>query len=416
MIKIIVFTEEQENLINEAVDWFYNKSEQLFEISGGAGTGKSVTLNEIIKRLDLCNFEYVPVAYTGAAAMVMKQKGMKDAATIHSVFFQLIEVEDDTINTKFNTKRKIRKFIPRPVGTFSPSIKLIVVDEAFMVPFEMRNHILKHGIKVIACGDAQQLPPVSSSRSAFLNGMVKIHWLTAIMRQDQNNPLIWLANRAIHGEPIHSGWYDNKVLVIDREYLTDEMVLNAGNIICGTNRTRDFINHRVRELLGKQSDFPEFGDRIICRKNNWDNISVDGYPLVNGLQGYVCYPISMKNLNYYGKKSKIDIINNVLFKADFVDFPYTININYDFLRSNYSIRKEMMESKFNNNKFANLDNAELFEYAYAISVHLSQGSEYNSGIFIDENMGMDKRSFVYTAITRFKNFLIYVKPPVTKYY
>ena len=58
-----------------------------------------------------------------------------------------------------------------------------------------------------------------------------------------------------------------------------------------------------------------------------------------------------------------------------------------------------------------------FEYAYCSTTHLSQGSEYSGGIYIEEQLGGNiQNSLNYTGITRFKNFLIYVKKNKKKYY
>ena len=72
---MILFNDEQEKLIAEAIDWYNNSSEQVFQISGSAGTGKTTVLKEIINRLKLVQEEVAPMAYTGAAAIVLRTKG-----------------------------------------------------------------------------------------------------------------------------------------------------------------------------------------------------------------------------------------------------------------------------------------------------------------------------------------------------
>ena len=68
------------------------------------------------------------------------------------------------------------------------------------------------------------------------------------------------------------------------------------------------------------------------------------------------------------------------------------------------------------NKFDRSNNGELFEYAYALTTHLAQGSEYPCGIFFEEFLRSNiQRQLCYTGITRFKEFMIYVKK-TTKYY
>ena len=191
----MIFTDEQEKHIQAAVHWFRDESEQIFEISGGAGTGKTVTIMEIVRRLQLQSYEYLPVAYTGAAAIVMRMRGFLNARSIHSTFYHLVKTEKKfdpfgedpykNFNTTFNIPMQEYEFIPIPVGAIPNHVKLIIIDEGYMVPKRMKYVILKHGIKVLVCGDAQQLPPISDE-PAFLTGEGS-HWLTQIMRQNHTN-------------------------------------------------------------------------------------------------------------------------------------------------------------------------------------------------------------------------------------
>lgn len=400
------FTDEQERIIQEAVNWFHFESKQIFEISGGAGVGKTVTIMEIVRRLKLRQFEYLPVAYTGSAAIVMRMRGFPNAKSIHSTFYHLEKIKRPmdpnapdpyNVNTTFNLVMEQYQFVPIPVGGIPKSqIKLIIIDEGYMVPDNMKHTITKHGIKILVSGDAQQLPPIGGN-PAFLTGD-GIHWLTQIMRQERNNPIIYLASRAIKGEPIHCGYYGPNVLVIEDKDLTNEMVLHVGNVICGTNKTRDMFNFRIRALLGKHANTPEFGDRVICRLNNWD-IESEGISLANGLQGFIVSPIDP---SCFCKE------NQDLFRMDFLpdclNTPfYDLKVNYPYLVSNYDNRNRIKSMKYTRGN--------LFEFSYAITTHLSQGSEYPAGIYFEEFLKPDiQNSLIYTGITRFKQYMIYVKP------
>src|SRR5699024_2516034 len=98
--------------------------------------------------------------------------------------------------------------------------------------------------------------------------------------------IVYLADRARHGQPIHCGVYGNRVLVINDTEMTEKMLHDVGNIICGTNKTRDYFNQYCRRLYNHHSAFPEYGERVICRENNWF-IEQDNIALANGLSGYV---------------------------------------------------------------------------------------------------------------------------------
>ena len=401
----MILTDNQVQIINEAVNWYRNSSEQIFEISGAAGTGKSVVLHEIINILKLNESDILPVAYTGQAAIVMRTKGFRTARTIHSTFMHIVEVPINTndpferINVRLNRVRTRKEFRPIPVGFYS-NIKLIVVDEAYMVPKALKNIMCAHGIKILAAGDANQLPPVEGE-PAFLTGY-GIHYLTQIMRQSEDDPIVYLANRAKQGLPIDCGCYGNNVIVLEDKDVTVEMMVKFGINICGTNRTRDIINNKVREAIGcRDLNIPQYGERIICRANNW-NIEHDGISLANGLAGIVATPYSIDSFN---PKNHTFSIN---FLPDLVPTPFIdVEVNQEYIQSDYQTRKKIKEI---HNSTPAMVKGNLFEYAYAITTHLSQGAEYNAGIYYEEYLRPNiQYQLNYTGITRFKHYMIYCK-------
>ena len=144
------------------------------------------------------------------------------------------------------------------------------------------------------------------------------------------------SQRAIKGEPIHCGNYTPNVLVIEDKDFTNDMALKIGNIICGTNKTRDIFNNRIRQLLGRRGSFPEYGDRIICRKNDWCE-EIDNIALANGLQGYIISSVNPTSFCYK---------NRDLFKMDFLPdllpYPFTgLQVNYPDIASDYSTRNSI---------------------------------------------------------------------------
>lgn len=393
----------QELVVNEAIDWYINKSSDLFEISGYAGTGKSVVLREIVKRLPLNDNEILPMAYTGQATMVMRQKGFPNAQTAHSSLYKFALIPKRNKAGKIMIDKRLNIPIMKRLKTKKdPSefknIKLIIVDEAWMMPEEIRRDIDALGIKVIAAGDNGQLPPVEGN-PGYLTGN-NIHYLTEIMRQNMNSPLVQLAEMARKGIPITPGLYGNQVLVLLENEITLDMMAKAGIILCCTNSDKDAINYTVRnDILHRSSILPEMGDRLICRKNNWD-IENNGYSLVNGLTGIVASPPVLH--------TELSGTISINFAPDKVIayFPNLL-INTKYITASPEVKKMLKDNKFTN--------GDLFEYAYASTVHLSQGSEYNSGIYLSTNWRRDMTAMNYTAITRFKNQLIYALP-VNKYW
>ena len=83
--------EQQQKIHDLAVDWFKNSPEQLFQIAGAAGTGKSVLIGEILKTLNLRSTSVLAMTFTGAASLVMRRNGFPYATTIHSSLYHLVE-------------------------------------------------------------------------------------------------------------------------------------------------------------------------------------------------------------------------------------------------------------------------------------------------------------------------------------
>jgi len=396
----IILNNGQQIIYNAAIDWFYNSSSRLFQIASEAGCGKSVLIGEIVKGLGLRSDQILPMAYTGQAAMVMRLHGLKNACTCHSGLFYPVQVKaidekgNYIIDTRYNTVTYKWELVPKDFT--NSNIKLIILDEAWMIPKKFRKFIDDTGIKVIATGDPGQLPPIADEPGYFIDG--NIYYLTEIMRQEKDSALVYIAHKARYGYPIDYGLYGNDVLVIFDDELDNNILSKADVILCGKNNTRDFLNKKIREdILHYHNDTPNYGERVICRKNNW-GIMIDGIPLVNGLTGNV---ISQPNVGKYdGKTIKIDFLPDLSYNV-FIDL--AINKNY------INAKNKNDRENIRNDPYLK---GELFEYAYSSTVHLAQGSEYNYGIYFEEylgNPGWYQNALNYTAITRFKNKLIYVK-------
>lgn len=388
-----MYNEQQMFIISKAVDWYLNSSEQIFQYTGGPGTGKTFILFEIIRRLQIQLSEIAPMAYTGAATIVMRTKGMPNASTIHSWLYEPVECVIVDENNKpvmdpyFNRPITELRFVPKDLL----GIKLIIIDEGSMVPLSMRNEILSRNIKIIVCGDLDQLPPIEDTPAFLHTG--KVYRLTQIMRQAEGSGIVYISNRAKLGLPISCGLY-NDMWVTTEDELTPELLVSANIILCGRNATRDKWNKYIREnLLGIYSTLPITGDKMICRKNN-RNIEVGGINLANGLSGVVSDIPDVSRFD--GKTYRMNFKPNLL-NSEFVD----LKCDYMYLKASHKQKQYIKNSKYND--------GEKFEFGYSSTVHLSQGSQYVNGIYFEEYMGDISNSVNYTAITRFSSSGIYVK-------
>jgi ATP-dependent exoDNAse (exonuclease V) alpha subunit len=400
-----LLNDEQIDVIQSAVSWFNSGSSRVFEYSGGPGTGKTTILKEILYRLHLGEDEIAPMSFIGAAVINMRNNGLTTAKTIHSWIFDMIEVPLLDNNGKqvfhkyYETPVYTTKFIPKDT---LPGIKLIIIDEGSCVPMSMRKDIEKFGIPILVTGDLDQLPPVGD-RPAYLYDTRKVMRLNKVMRQAEQSSIVQLAQRCKLGQPINIGYYGDS-LVIYEEDLTNDMILSSDIIICGTNNTKNRLNNMVRkELLGIKSTLPVYKDRLICRKNNWKMSS--GYlNLANGLIVESNSNVSVIDFDDKGKNFNMSVSplnSNIRFDD--------VNTNYAYYTGSEEVRKKIKMDKYSS--------GELFEPAYAITSHLSQGSQFANVLYIEEYMGDISAKLNYVGVTRATNSLIYVKKkPINKFY
>lgn len=396
----IELNKAQKHVVKEAVKWYNHSDSGLFQFTGEAGTGKSVVLRSIVDELGLAQEEVAPMAYIGAAAIVMRRKGFPNAKTIHSWIYNFSKYpeKDENGNVVYDEyyNRPKMKFMMRP--KYLRGIKLIIIDEAGTVPAKLAREIESRRIKVIATGDLNQLPPPFSSPYFLTSGTM--YRLDEVMRQAEESPIIFLAHRAIQGKNLELGTYGN-TMVINKDDLTEDMLKNAEIVLAGYNNTRDRLNRYYREMKGiDPSDIlPKYGEPLICRKNHWAK-EVDGISLANGLIGDV---LSHPDVSGVRKGTfSVDFLPRMGNKA-FLD----LKVDLDYFKASTEQKKSM------NSMYGS---GERFEFAYSITTHISQGSQFNNGMYVEEAFPMKvQRQLNYTGITRFSDSMIYVKRS-KKYY
>lgn len=392
-MKKFKLTNGQYELINMISDWYMSSnSEQDFTYAGPAGTGKTSVIPHIMKNLGLRDDEVLFCAYTGKAASVLNQKGF-NASTIHSSFFtpvtELVYKDNGKLaKNKYGEPLHRVKFVEK--DELDPKIKLIVVDEWSMINEKVSNVLFKFDIPVIASGDEYQLPPITGE-SPFKN---KIKYrLTEITRQNSDSGIIKLATMIRNGYDLpKSANYNNQAIVTSKNNISDEDLLAADIILTTKNKTRNFFNDRIRKLHGCKNILPQVGDKLINRQNNW-SMSLEDMPLINGTMGKCISPIISSECDLNNGLYRMD------FKPDYADSDY-----YEMILCDY----EYLAQPCGNKTIDPTNIGNKFEYAEAITCHLSQGSEYDSVIYYDE-WNKDREYLMrmrYTAITRAKERII----------
>jgi len=381
-------TNQQKEALNKAKNWWKTKYKQTFEISGIAGSGKTTIVYSLIESIGLKHDEVLFMAFVGKATLALARKG-NYAQTIHSTIYDFSKKVNKSISKIDLENEKIKYDIVFTKKDRLPkNIKLLVVDEAGMVSESIARDILSYDIPVIALGDNNQLDPVFGERYFLKNPDIT---LTEPMRQALDSPIIYLAQQALKGKYIKRGNYNNECFVIDKSMITDNMLIKSDIVLCGTNKMRHKLNKQIREdILKIDNDLPVIGDKLICRKNNWRQSIDNNIFLINGMVGYVddIYLESYKNGSI-----------NIDFRPDFLDDEYFDNIRIDLNH----IKNSSGPTSYNR-----FNKSNVFEYGYAITVHLSQGSEWDKVFLYDDCYGSNdyRRKLLYTAITRSKKNLI----------
>lgn len=398
----MVFNDKQAEIITKAVNWYFYSSEQIFQFSGCPGTGKSVVLNAIVDAImKKKKINIAPMAYTGAASIVMRLKGMPSARTIHSWMYKCVEepVFDNyghpLMDKYFNVPITEIRFIPNTEEL--AGIDLFIIDEGYMVPMSMRKDILNQKKKVLIAGDVFQLPPVNDQPAFLTTG--KVEMLTEIMRQAEGSSIVYLSQRALHNQPLHVGLYGDCMVIPEHE-LTKNMLAYSNVILTCTNRSREGYNNYFRkEIAGYEGPLPHMGEKLICKKNNW-LLEAGGINLTNGMSGIVINEPDVRNYN--DKLFTIDF-NPLLTNMPFLN----IQCDYEYFIANFQRKQEI--KMLRRPKQANQ-----FDFGYAQTVHTAQGSQWNCGVYIKEPM-RDANQVDYTAISRFARSAIIVVPN-EKYY
>ena len=287
-------------------------------------------------------------------------------------------------------------FIHTPKKHLEGNFKLIVCDEASMMPQEMIDLLLSHGVYVLFLGDPEQLEPIEGEQTILDNPHV---FLTEITRQALDNPIIKMSMDVREGKPFVYGG-DKKCRVIPKNKVTNGLLLGADIIIVGKNITRHKINEYVRQLKwgDKYTQNPIDGDRCICLKNKWDELGANGTPLTNGQLG-VLKNIRIQDMPPYGTILIADFLSDDggLYKDLMMDYKLMLTGKPTINSDNWK-------------QFAKWPKLFEFAYGYAITCHKAQSSEFDRVIVYDEAFGdeIQKKRWRYSSVTRASKQLVVV--------
>lgn len=407
---------------------------QSFVFAGYAGSGKSTCVGTMIEHLGLTEDQVMYMAPTGKAAKVLTKKLRADgwnqpATTIHKAIYMpraakaeqikkdletaenesawretpgnepiaLKDLNDRELETEImRLENALREAMDSEGPSFSlkaaqdlpPGVKLFVVDEASMVGTEVAEDLARFNIPILAIGDPGQLPPVADEWGFAMEDPNV--FLTEIHRQAAENPIIQLATLARQGELLKVGDYGDGVKVVDRR--NDDVTLNMDRdamVLVGTHKKRWLLTKRIRDALGYEETGPMSGEPILVCRNSRT------YPsLVNGT-------ILMNHTDHGDLVGGHTSLRLDLSDPEADDLRYGLWAAQCFFeehvfrkRNSYSgTPKEVFQAKIR---------CEQLDWGHVLTVHKSQGSEWDDVVVHDESgVFRDQGSrWLYTGITR----------------
>ena len=362
-------------------------------LTGGPGTGKTTTLNGIIELYERDGLKVALTAPTGRAAKRMSEITGKEARTIH----RLLEVE-----WKDGDMPKFQRNLTNPLP-----YDAVIVDELSMVDIHLFSSLLdamKLGCRLIMVGDSDQLPAVGAGNvlhDLIDSGLIPVVALTEIFRQAMESLIVTNAHRIVKGENPELDVNDNDFFFMNRQ----NVILTASTVI-------DLYTKRLPNAYGYD---PLADIQILCPSRKGEAGSVN---LNNALQKCINPPDEFKNEfiqngRVFREGDKVMQIKNNY------DIPWVRNkehgtgiFNGDIgILTQIKPAVRLMKIRFDDREaIYTFDHANQLELAYAITVHKSQGSEYEAVIIPACHIipQLSYRNLLYTAVTRAKSKIIVV--------
>lgn len=383
----IVYDEKQKEAIIKAVD------KGILILTGGPGTGKTTTLNGILKLFERDGLNVVLAAPTGRAAKRMSEITGKEAKTIH----RLLEVEwdkNDNPHFKHNMQDPLKA-------------DAVIVDELSMVDISLFSSLLNAlplGCRLIMVGDSDQLPAVGAGN--VLHDLIESETLPVVelkkvFRQATKSRIVTNAHDIVAGKMPDLETKDNDFFFMKRTstssvaFTVSELCskrlpnaygfdpINDIQVLCPSrkgecgsvniNKMLQAVlnppsrNKREATLAGKTL---REGDKVMQIKNNYDILWTKGKDEGSGI--------------FNGDIGIIEKIDNA---------SSTFSVNFEDRIAVYSF-----------------ENANEIEHAYAVTVHKSQGNEFKAVVMPVFNVipNLCYRNLLYTAVTRAKKIMVLV--------
>lgn len=388
----IIFHEEQKNAIKTAIN------SGVSVITGGPGTGKTTIIKCIIEILKQNHLKFMLLAPTGRASKRMSDSTGEEAKTIH----RALEVASGELSN-------ISRFVYNENNTFKTNV--VIVDEVSMVDVALMNHLCKalpRDCKLILVGDKDQLPSVGAGNvldDILKSEIINVSMLTKIYRQSDDSLII-----------------------------TNAHLINSGKMPFINNSSKDFFFEEKSDLNAIKTSIVEMVHKRLPKFTGLDSSQIQVLaPLKAGVCGIDNLNKSLQATLNPPTIDKMEIpVGDTIFRVGDKVMQTTNNYNLVWKKMNGFIEEEG-EGVFNGDigyieliDFQSNEMVVMFEdgrrclyprteinqlsLAYAITIHKSQGSEFDV-VIIPAIAGPSMiltRNLIYTAVTRAKKMVVIV--------
>ncbi|KHS55599.1 MULTISPECIES: ATP-dependent RecD-like DNA helicase [Terrisporobacter] len=366
-------------------------------ITGGPGTGKTTTINTIIKIFENNDQKVVLCAPTGRAAKRMSETSNKEAKTIHRLLEMGFSTDGDEL-TFFKDEED-------PIEA-----DVIILDEASMVDIILMYNLLKAiklGTRLLLVGDSDQLPSVGAGnvlKDIIDSGVIKTVRLDEIFRQARESMIVVNAHKINNGEPLFLNVKNKDFFFLRKN--TNEEILNE-------------IIGLVSERLPKFYNFDKLKDIQVLTSMRKGDLGVTNLNIE--LQKYLNPPNKYKQEEEFAKRTfrvgdkVMQIRNNYTKKWETEDKSdngegiYNGDIGYIF---HIDKDKKTVFVLFDKVKIASYKYDELDEldHSFCTTIHKSQGSEFPVVVIpiVWAPPMLLSRNLLYTAVTRAKKLVVLV--------
>ena len=387
----ITLDEKQRNAVKEAVN------SGVLIMTGGPGTGKTTTINTIIKYFEEDYKEIVLAAPTGRAAKRMTEATGWEAKTLHRLLELASDLEDTSAGARFQRNED-----------YPLEADVIIVDEVSMVDIFLMNALLRAirpGTRLILVGDVDQLPSVGAGnvlKDLIDSECFKTVKLSKIFRQAEESDIVVNAHKINRGEEITLRPDSNDFIFIKRD--NPNAVISA---VLGLVKDKlpDYVKTDIREIqvlapTKKGTLGVEFLNKFLQENINPADISKT--QITSGNEIFREGDKVMHIKNNYSLEWEMRTAGGFVYDKGTGVFNGDIGV---IERINEHTR--LVEVHFDDGRYVIYDFEQLEELvlAYATTIHKAQGSEYPAIVLplLSGPEMLMNRNILYTAVTRAKS-------------